>query len=222
MSVSTVGCRNTIRAIVGANGLHIRAAYRSPLQGRALSTCRRHDASIRAKRESIRQHIRGLEAARRKFTSTPAVTHGHIDPPKPGEELHVTFIDKDGDSHEFEVAEGNNLLDIAQANDLEMEGACGGSCACSTCHVIVQDEDLYDKIPEADDDEVGAYFAHDYKEVANHVQNDMLDLAFGLTETSRLGCQIKMTKDIDGIVVKLPSMTRNMQAGVSGTDIRCA
>jgi ferredoxin-2, mitochondrial len=46
-------------------------------------------------------------------------------------------------------------------------------------------------------------------------QNDMLDLAFGLTETSRLGCQIKMTKDIDGIVVKLPSMTRNMQAGVS-------
>jgi ferredoxin-2, mitochondrial len=43
----------------------------------------------------------------------------------------------------------------------------------------------------------------------------MLDLAFGLTETSRLGCQIKMNKDIDGIVVKLPSMTRNLQAAVS-------
>jgi ferredoxin len=126
--------------------------------------------------------------------------------------LHVTFIDKDGDKHEFEVAKGDNLLDIAQANDIEMEGtalwltasartneiaagACGGSCACSTCHVIVQDPDVYDKIPEPDDDE-----------------NDMLDLAFGLTETSRLGCQVKMSPEIDGLVVKLPSMTRNMQA----------
>lgn len=107
----------------------------------------------------------------------------------------MTFIDKDGDEFKFEVAEGDNLLDIAQANDLEMEGACGGSCACSTCHVIVQDETVYDKIPEPEDDE-----------------NDMLDLAFGLTETSRLGCQVKMTKELDGLVVKLPSMTRNLQA----------
>lgn len=119
----------------------------------------------------IRQHTRALEESRRRFSVSVARGHGHIDPPKPGEELHVTFIDKDGDEHTFEVAEGDNLLDIAQANDLEMEGkllryyvarisltlqsgACGGSCACSTCHVIVQDEDVYDKIPEADDDEV--------------------------------------------------------------------
>jgi ferredoxin-2, mitochondrial len=54
---------------------------------------------------------------------------------------------------------------------------------------------MYDKIEEPDDDE-----------------NDMLDLAFGLTETSRLGCQIKMSKEIDGLRVKLPSMTRNLQA----------
>lgn len=109
--------------------------------------------------------------------------------------LKVTFIDQQGDSHTFEVAEGDNLLDIAQANDLEMEGACGGSCACSTCHIIVEDQDLYDKMNEPDDDE-----------------NDMLDLAFGLTETSRLGCQVKMSKGLDGLVVKLPSMTRNLQA----------
>lgn len=76
-----------------------------------------------------------------------------------------------------------------------MEGACGGSCACSTCHVIVEGEDYYDKMPEPEDDE-----------------NDMLDLAFGLTETSRLGCQVKMTKELDGLVVRLPSMTRNLQA----------
>lgn len=74
-------------------------------------------------------------------------------------------------------------------------GACGGSCACSTCHIIVEDPDMYDKMPEPDDDE-----------------NDMLDLAFGLTETSRLGCQVKMAPELDGLRVKLPSMTRNLQA----------
>ena len=109
--------------------------------------------------------------------------------------MYITFIDKDGDESKFAVKEGDNLLDIAQDNDIEMEGACGGSCACSTCHVLVQDDKFYDQMPEPEDDE-----------------NDMLDLAFGLTETSRLGCQVKMTKALDGLVVKLPSMTRNMQA----------
>lgn len=107
----------------------------------------------------------------------------------------MTFIDKDGDEHKIAVSAGDNLLDIAQANDLEMEGACGGSCACSTCHVIVLDDGYYDKMPEPEDDE-----------------NDMLDLAFGLTETSRLGCQVTMAKELDGLKVKLPSMTRNLQA----------
>ena len=59
----------------------------------------------------------------------------------------------------------------------------------------MQDPEVYDKLEEPDDDE-----------------NDMLDLAFGLTETSRLGCQVKMAPEIDGLVVKLPSMTRNLQA----------
>lgn len=96
------------------------------------------------------------------------------------------------------MSDGDNLLDIAQANDIEMEGACGGSCACSTCHVIVSEEKgdgMFDKMEEPTDDE-----------------NDMLDLAFGLTETSRLGCQIRMSPALDGLVVKLPSMTRNLQA----------
>ena len=126
--------------------------------------------------------------------------------------LKVTFIDKDGQESTFQVAEGDNLLDIAQSEDLEMEGesappfpfsidnnlktgACGGSCACSTCHVIVESNDYYDKMAEPDDDE-----------------NDMLDLAFGLTETSRLGCQVKMSRKLDGLRVRLPSMTRNLQA----------
>ncbi|RDL36474.1 uncharacterized protein BP5553_05826 [Venustampulla echinocandica] len=133
--------------------------------------------------------------ARRAFSASAVAQHGHLDPPKPGEELYITFIDKDGDEHKIAVNKGDNLLTIAQAHDIEMEGACEGSCACSTCHVIVEDEELYDKIPEATDDE-----------------NDMLDLAFGLTETSRLGCQIVMTPELNGLRVKLPNATRNMQA----------
>ncbi|KXJ93410.1 2Fe-2S ferredoxin-type domain-containing protein [Microdochium bolleyi] len=131
----------------------------------------------------------------RSFSTTRASQHGHIHPPKPGEELNITFVDKEGREHPFQVSKGDNLLDIAQANDLEMEGACGGSCACSTCHVIVTDAAMYNRMPEATDDE-----------------NDMLDLAFGLTETSRLGCQVCMTKELDGLKVQLPAMSRNMQA----------
>ena len=106
----------------------------------------------------------------------------------------MTIVDQQSKPHRFTVAPGDNLLDIAQANDLEMEGACGGSCACSTCHVIVEEPEYYDRMPEPEDDE-----------------NDMLDLAFGLTETSRLGCQVKMSRELDGLVVRLPSMTRNLQ-----------
>lgn len=73
-----------------------------------------------------------------------------------------------------------------------LSGACEGSVACSTCHVILPPQ-YYDLLPEPDDDE-----------------NDMLDMAFGLTDTSRLGCQVKITKQLDGMTATLPSATRNM------------
>lgn len=130
----------------------------------------------------------------RPFSATATTYHGHWSPPKPGEEVYVTFVEKDGNPVKLAVNVGDDLLSIAQEHDIEMEGACEGSCSCSTCHVIVQDEEMFDKMEEAGDDE-----------------NDMLDIAFGLTETSRLGCQIKMTKELDGLVVKLPLKTRNMQ-----------
>ncbi|CDK29609.1 unnamed protein product [Kuraishia capsulata CBS 1993] len=130
----------------------------------------------------------------RGFSQSMAAMHGHLKKPNPGEELKITFISKDGSQSSYEVAEGDSLLDIAQANHLDMEGACGGSCACSTCHIIV-DPAYYDSIPEPSDDE-----------------NDMLDLAFGLTETSRLGCQVFMAKELDGLRVALPAMTRNLQS----------
>ena len=75
---------------------------------------------------------------------------------------------------------------------MPLEGTCEGQMACSTCHVIV-DPEWYDVLQTATEDE-----------------EDMLDLAFGLTHTSRLGCQIKMTEELDGLTVSLPTATRNM------------
>lgn len=104
----------------------------------------------------------------------------------------MTFIAADGSRTEVEAPEGLSVLEIAHRNKIELEGACEGSLACSTCHVVVASE-WYDKLPEASEDE-----------------EDMLDLAFGLTSTSRLGCQIIMKKDLDGLTVTLPAATRNM------------
>lgn len=104
----------------------------------------------------------------------------------------MTFIDKDGKAHEVEAPEGLSVLEIAHRNHFDLEGACEGSLACSTCHIVV-DPQWYGKLKEASDDE-----------------EDMLDLAFGLTQTSRLGCQIIMSKELDGLVVSIPAASRNM------------
>ncbi len=104
----------------------------------------------------------------------------------------VTFIETDGTRREIEAPDGLSLLEIAHGNGIELEGACEGALACSTCHVIVDDA-WFDKLGESTEDE-----------------EDMLDLAFGLTHTSRLGCQICMCDELDGLVVTLPPATRNM------------
>jgi 2Fe-2S ferredoxin len=104
----------------------------------------------------------------------------------------MTFIDRDGKAHEVEAPEGLSVLEIAHRNHLDLEGACEGSLACSTCHVVI-DPKWYGKLKDASDDE-----------------EDMLDLAFGLTQTSRLACQIIMTKDLDGLVATIPAASRNM------------
>ena len=87
---------------------------------------------------------------------------------------------------------GRTLLEIAWDNNLEVEGACGGVMACSTCHVIV-DPAWADRLDPPGEEE-----------------DQMLDLAWGLMPTSRLGCQIALTAALDGLVVSLPSETRNM------------
>lgn len=104
----------------------------------------------------------------------------------------VTFIIPGSGSTTVEASSGISLLEVARDNNIYLEGACDGSLACSTCHVIV-DQVWYEALQASSEEE-----------------EDLLDLAFSLTSTSRLGCQILMTPDLDGLVVTLPSATRNI------------
>jgi 2Fe-2S ferredoxin len=104
----------------------------------------------------------------------------------------MTFVYQDGKELVVDAPLGVSVLEIAHKNHVPLEGACEGSLACSTCHVVI-DQAFYDKLKPATEDE-----------------EDMLDLAFGLTHTSRLGCQILMSDALDGLRVLLPAATRNM------------
>ncbi len=104
----------------------------------------------------------------------------------------MVFIEANGNRMEVNAPNGLSVMEIAHRHGVDIEGACDGSLACSTCHVIVEAAWAV-KLDEASEDE-----------------EDMLDLAFGLTETSRLGCQIIMSEELDGLTVNLPQETRNM------------
>ena len=103
----------------------------------------------------------------------------------------MTFIEPDGTRKEVDAPLGLSVLEVAHKHGLDLEGACEGSLACSTCHVIVEPE-WFDVLNEASEDE-----------------EDMLDLAFGLTKTSRLGCQIIISEELDGLTVRLPGGSNN-------------
>lgn len=105
----------------------------------------------------------------------------------------MTFVERNGVAREVDAPLGLSVLEVAHRHNVDIEGACEGSLACSTCHVIV-DAAWFPKLAKPTEDE-----------------EDMLDLAFGLEQTSRLGCQIVMTAALDGLVVKLPASTRNAQ-----------
>ena len=107
------------------------------------------------------------------------------------ETIKVIFIEGDKET-EVEALVGLSILEIAHDNDVDLEGACEGSLACATCHVVLE-EKIYNIL-----------------EAPEEAEEDMLDLAFGLTHTSRLGCQIILTKELDGMRIKLPSATRNI------------
>ena len=104
----------------------------------------------------------------------------------------IIFIEPDGNEKIIEAQNGLSLLEVAHNNDIDLEGACEGSLACSTCHIVVEKE-FFEILPEPSEEE-----------------EDMLDMAFGLTHTSRLGCQIIISDKLDGMKVRIPSGTRNI------------
>jgi ferredoxin len=105
----------------------------------------------------------------------------------------VTFITARGDRVTAQSGEGDCLLEVAQNADMPLEGTCEGQMACSTCHVIVS-PDWFSRLPRASEDE-----------------EDMLDLAAGVTRTSRLACQITLTEALDGLEVRIPGESHDMQ-----------
>ena len=106
----------------------------------------------------------------------------------------VRFISADGARiSEVEAAPGQRLLDIAQADGQPLEGTCEGQMACSTCHVIVDAQD-FERLPRASEEE-----------------EDMLDLAAGVTRHSRLACQIELAAGLERLTVRIPGAVHNMQ-----------
>ncbi|XP_071400414.1 adrenodoxin [Centroberyx affinis] len=113
----------------------------------------------------------------------------------------VHFINRDGEKITVKGAPGDSLLDVIIDQDLDFDGfgACEGTLACSTCHLIF-DEDVYKKLGPVTDEEM-----------------DMLDLAYGLTDTSRLGCQICLTKSLEGMVARVPESVADIRQSGDGS-----
>ena len=99
--------------------------------------------------------------------------------------MKIKVTDREGNKHELEGDSNSTLMEILRDAGLDIEAACGGCCACATCHVYVNDKWL-NKINAIDDDE-----------------ESMLDQAFDVKETSRLSCQISLSDDLDGIELEL-------------------
>lgn len=105
--------------------------------------------------------------------------------------VNITYINKIGKAIKVRGKVGDNVLYLAHRHEIEMEGACEASLACTTCHCYVLN-DYFDKLQDPEEKE-----------------DDLLDMAPFLKENSRLGCQIILSKDLEGITLQLPKATRN-------------
>ncbi|XP_063630372.1 adrenodoxin-like protein 1, mitochondrial [Cydia splendana] len=150
------------------------------------------------KRCLLPSNLKVLRVARpatiRKFHVTSALKHGEYewqDPKSEEEVVNIVYVTKDGKKHPIRGKVGDNVLYLAHRYGIEMEGACEASLACTTCHVYVN-ENYLDQLPPSEEKE-----------------DDLLDMAPFLKENSRLGCQITLTKDLEGMELQLPKATRN-------------
>merc|ERR1712227_74658 len=132
----------------------------------------------------------------RNFSLSGKVLHGDFeweDPKSPEEVVNITYVDRNDIEHKISGKVGDNVMFLAHRHDIDIEGACEAALACCTCHVYVETEDEHwDEIDEITEEE-----------------EDMLDMAPYLQENSRLCCQIVLNKKLEGLVVRLPSATRN-------------
>ncbi|KAM3850762.1 adrenodoxin [Diretmus argenteus] len=131
---------------------------------------------------------------RRGFTTS-------TQPLRSDNKVTVHFINRDGEKVTVKGSPGDSLLDVIIDQDLDFDGfgACEGTLACSTCHVIF-DEEVYKTLGPITDEEM-----------------DMLDLAYGLTDTSRLGCQICLTKSLEGMVARVPDSVSDIRQSGDGS-----
>ncbi|XP_033986383.1 ferredoxin-2, mitochondrial [Trematomus bernacchii] len=130
----------------------------------------------------------------RHLQTSIAVYHseeGSSNAEDPEDVVNVVYIDRSGRRIPVKAKVGDNVMYLAQRHGIELEGSCEASLACSTCHVYVNDTH-FDKLPEPDERE-----------------DDMLDMAPLLQENSRLGCQIILSHELEGIELTLPKVTRN-------------
>ncbi|KAM6893690.1 adrenodoxin-like [Xenentodon cancila] len=134
------------------------------------------------------------QAAPRSFTAGAA-------PLRFDNKVTVHFINRDGEKITVKGSPGDSLLDVVINEDLDFDGfgACEGTLACSTCHLIFNEE-VYKKLGPVTDEEM-----------------DMLDLAYGLTDTSRLGCQICLTKSLEGMVARVPESVSDIRQSKGGS-----
>ena len=100
---------------------------------------------------------------------------------------NINFNLRNGELKKIDAEDGLTLMEVARDNDLGIEGTCGGSISCCTCHVVIE-KDWFVKVGPANPDE-----------------EDMLDLAVDLQPTSRLGCQIEVTPELNGLIVNIPN-----------------
>ncbi|KJE95343.1 ferredoxin 1-like protein [Capsaspora owczarzaki ATCC 30864] len=163
----------------------------------SLSSLQLHSLRSGSDAASAGQLLLGFttRAVSRQFHSSSGIAfHGdyeYKDPTSPDQIVNIVYVERDGTRRNIAGKVGDNVMYLAHRHNIALEGACEASVACSTCHVIV-DDTSFPKLPESSEEE-----------------DDMLDMAPFLTANSRLGCQITLTKEMEGMVLTLPKATRN-------------
>ncbi|EDV96041.1 adrenodoxin-like protein 2, mitochondrial [Drosophila grimshawi] len=155
----------------------------------------KNSARITLRNNWLRNSLANFNAAPTNFTRTFSL--GLALRQQQPDLVSVIFVRANGERIKASGKVGDSLLDVVVNNNVDLDGfgACEGTLTCSTCHLIFKTAD-YERLPDKPGDE----------------ELDMLDLAYDLTDTSRLGCQITLSKDLDGLEVHVPASINDARA----------